>query len=243
MVQIVPAILATTATDIAQKILISKDITSDVQVDIVDGSFASPPTWPYTEGNLASAPVLPPFPHSETMNIELDLMIDDPERTLSTWMNVGARRILFHLESTLHMKDIVETLQRDYGYEKGFMTSSLSIGIAVNIETRLELLEPYLDSIDYVQFMGIKRIGVQGQRLNCFERNTPRYRFKWMGLSHSRPLHYSFRLVCNALLLALLYLLHRTSRKRIHNLQHLRCKTVFMRHSATRRVQILKERA
>ena len=163
MVQIVPAILATTATDIAQKILIAKDITTDVQVDIVDGSFASPPTWPYTEGNLASAPVLPPFPHSETMNIELDLMVDDPERTLSTWMNMGARRILFHLESTLRMKDILETLQRDYGYEKGFMTSSLSIGVAVNIETRLELLEPYLDSIDYVQFMGIKRIGVQGQ--------------------------------------------------------------------------------
>jgi hypothetical protein len=30
-------------------------------------------------------------------------------------------------------------------------------------DTHLELLEPYLDSIDYVQFMGIKRIGVQGQ--------------------------------------------------------------------------------
>ncbi len=163
MVQIVPAILATTATDIAQKILISKDITTDVQIDIVDGSFASPATWPFSEGTLLSSVVLPPFPHSDDINIELDLMVDDPERSLSAWMSLGARRILFHLESTLHMKEILETLKRDYGYEKGFMTSSLSVGIAVNIETRMELLEPYLDSVDYVQFMGIKRIGVQGQ--------------------------------------------------------------------------------
>jgi ribulose-phosphate 3-epimerase len=163
MVQIVPAILATTAEEIGQKILRAKDITTDVQVDIVDGSFASPATWPYVQQGITGTSVLPPFSQSESMNIELDLMVDDPERTLSTWMNMDARRIVFHLESTLHMKDILETLRTEYGYEKGFMSSSLSIGIAINIETHLELLEPYLDSIDYVQFMGIKRIGVQGQ--------------------------------------------------------------------------------
>lgn len=163
MAHIVPAILATSAEDIAQKILKAKDITTDVQVDIVDGSFASPATWPYAQGTVSPGTILAPLPHSESMNIELDLMVDDPERTLSTWMNLGARRIVFHLESTLHMKDILTTLRTEYGYEKGFMSSSLSIGIALNIETRLELLEPYLDSIDFVQFMGIKRIGVQGQ--------------------------------------------------------------------------------
>lgn len=163
MVQIVPAILAQSATDIAQKILAAKDITTEVQIDIVDGSFASPATWPYTLGPLNNGTPLPAFPHSEDMNIELDVMVDDPERTLSTWMNMGARRLVFHLESTLHMKEILDTLKCDYGYEKGFMSSSLSVGIALNIETRLELLEPYLDSIDYVQFMGINRIGVQGQ--------------------------------------------------------------------------------
>ena len=163
MVQIVPAILAITAEEIAQKILKAKDITTEVQVDIVDGSFAGPATWPYTHQEVTTTTILPPFSQSELMNIELDVMVDDPERTLSTWMNMGARRIVFHLESTLHMKDILDTLRTEYGYEKGFMSSSLSVGIAVNIETRLELLEPYLDSIDYVQFMGIKRIGVQGQ--------------------------------------------------------------------------------
>lgn len=181
MVQIVPAILATTLEEIAQKILRAKDITTHVQVDIVDGSFASPPTWPYAQNLMTQTSVLPPFLQAESMNIELDLMVDDPERSLSTWMNMGARRIVFHLESTLHMKDILETLRTEYGYEKGFMSSSLSIGIAVNIETRLELLEPYLDSIDFVQFMGIKRIGVQGQpfanevlsKIELFRRKHP----------------------------------------------------------------------
>lgn len=163
MATIVPAILETTSEGVAQKLLHIKDFATETQIDIVDGSFASPATWPYQEGLMTQAGVLGLLPHSETLSIELDLMIDDPERTLHTWMGVGARRILFHLESTTQMKSILSHLRLDYGHDKGFMSDALAVGIAIQQETKSELLEPYLDAIDYVQFMGIKRIGVQGQ--------------------------------------------------------------------------------
>ena len=163
MIAIVPAILAYTKEEVAQKLLLATEFTTDVQVDVVDGSFASPASWPYSESSSTPDQELGPLPHADNLSIELDLMVDDPERSLHRWMNMGARKILFHLESTLHMKQILDTLHSQYGYEKGLMEHALQIGIAVNQETRLELLEPYLDRIDYVQFMGIQRIGVQGQ--------------------------------------------------------------------------------
>lgn len=163
MATIIPAILESTSEGVAQKLLHALDFATDVQVDVVDGVFSHPATWPYHEGLMTQAGPLAPFTHADKISIELDLMVDDPERTLTTWMNLGARRIVLHLESTLNMKSILQTLAREYGHDKGFMTDSLAVGIAINIDTHLELLEPYIDSIDYVQFMGIKRIGVQGQ--------------------------------------------------------------------------------
>lgn len=163
MATIVPAILEATGEGVAQRLLHVKDFATETQIDIVDGSFASPATWPYQEGLMTQAGVLGLLPHSENLSIELDLMIDDPERSLVTWMGIGARRILLHLESTTQMKAILSHLRRDYGHDKGFMSDALAVGIALQQETKLELLEPYLDAIDYVQFMGIKRIGVQGQ--------------------------------------------------------------------------------
>ena len=52
-------------------------------------------------------------------------------------------------------------MRRRYG-ESGF-TSLVSFGLALNIDTDLALLEPHLGEISYVQFMGIARIGRQGQ--------------------------------------------------------------------------------
>ena len=163
MATIIPAILASTKEEVAQKLLHARDFATEVQLDVVDGSFASPSTWPYSGQQFTHGGVVSPLPHADDLCIELDLMIDDPEKTLHTWMAIGARKILFHLESTTQMKQILDTLHTEYGYEKGFMEHALQVGIAINQETRLELLEPYLEHIDYVQFMGIKRIGVQSQ--------------------------------------------------------------------------------
>ena len=41
-------------------------------------------------------------------------------------------------------------------------STKISIGIAVVNDTPLEVLETYLEAVDYVQLMGIAKVGAQG---------------------------------------------------------------------------------
>lgn len=163
MAIIIPAILSSTSEEVMQKLLHAKNFATEVQIDVVDGRFTHPASWPYSTGDMLSTKDVPALPHMEALRVELDLMVDDPERTLGTWMKTGATRILFHAESTTHLRELLKSMKEEYGYDKDFMTESLSVGVAIGQETPLELLEPYVSLIDYVQFMGIKRIGIQGQ--------------------------------------------------------------------------------
>jgi ribulose-phosphate 3-epimerase len=160
---IIPAILPTSRRDLEEKLLQVAGITDEVQVDIVDGVFASPPTWPYTEGAQIDSVTPHVFAKVPNLRIETDLMVEESEHITGRWITAGATRILIHLESTTHLGRQLADFNKEYGHDKDFFSGVLSLGIAINVETNLELLEPYIDSIDYVQFMGIKRIGVQGQ--------------------------------------------------------------------------------
>ncbi len=165
MAIIIPAILPTSREDLKDKLGKLVGIATEVQVDIVDGIYAYPASWPYSEGSeefaLERAEGLM-LPHLGDFSIEMDLMVRDPEQVTGTWIQAGASRILAHLESTTYLPQLVTDLKVKYGHEKGFL-SSLSFGLAVNVATDLAQLEPYLGDLDYVQFMGIRNIGKQGQ--------------------------------------------------------------------------------
>lgn len=162
MAIIVPAILPTSRHDLDEKLARLVGIAQEVQIDIVDGVFASPPTWPYAEAHTEFGDV-GELPFLDDFHYEMDLMVKDPELLTGSWISAGATRILAHLESTTYLPRLITDLKVKYGHEKGFASDLLSFGLAVNIETSLELLEPYLAETDYVQFMGIKSIGKQGQ--------------------------------------------------------------------------------
>lgn len=163
---IIPAILPTSRHDLEEKLARLVGLATAVQIDIVDGKFTEPATWPYANGaeEFAQASARgESLPHAEDFAIEMDMMVTEPEQMTGSWIAAGATRILAHLESTTYLPRLITDLKVKYGHEKGFASESLSFGLAVNIDTNLELLEPYLDDIDYVQFMGIKNIGKQGQ--------------------------------------------------------------------------------
>jgi ribulose-phosphate 3-epimerase len=163
---IVPAILPSSRRDLVTKLEALSGLVDEVQVDIVDGLFASPATWPYDSGPselsrmLASGDLIP---RSGECRIEIDLMAKNPEATVGAWIELGASRVTLHADSSEHIKHLLQSLATSYGHDKGFATGLLSIGIAINPGTDPEVLAPYLDQIDYVQFMGIKRVGRQGE--------------------------------------------------------------------------------
>jgi ribulose-phosphate 3-epimerase len=166
MSAIIPAILPTSREDLGGKLARIQGLVDTVQIDIVDGKFANPATWPYVNR-------LPEFaervdegealPYLGEFHFEMDLMVADAEQTTGLWIAAGAQRLTIHLESTQYMPKIITDLTEKYGHAKDFAPGLLSFGIALDIATDLDALEPYMDSADYVQFMGIAVDGKQGQ--------------------------------------------------------------------------------
>lgn len=177
---IVPAILPLSQEDLEDKLGRLVGIAPEVQVDIVDGVFASPASWPYSVGGAEFA-ADSTLPHLDDMHIELDLMVRDPEQVTGSWIEAGATRILTHFKSTTYLPKLITDFKERYGHEKGFASNFLSFGLALTLDTDIGELEPYIKDIDYVQFMGIKNIGHQGEpfatevlnRINVFRRRHP----------------------------------------------------------------------
>lgn len=160
---IIPAILPASREDLESKLARLHGLTRSVQIDVVDGRYASPATWPYTErgtSDLGSEGLLPYLGHFQ---YEFDLMVENPGLVAGAWVDHGAARLTLHAESTRDLDAVIGTLEREYGHDKGFAPDLLAIGLAVGAEADLALINPYLDRIDYVQFMGIRTIGRQGE--------------------------------------------------------------------------------
>lgn len=184
MAVIIPAIIPTSQKDLEEKLAIVAGVTSEAQIDIVDGVFAKPASWPYIpeatqlkrmerDGDM--------LPEYGRLGIEIDLMSADPESVAGSWIAVGATRLTIHAESTRYLPRLIDGLRADYGHEKDFAPGLLSIGLALNIATDIALIEPYLSKIEYVQFMDIRQIGRQGEafdpavlrKINLFRHRHP----------------------------------------------------------------------
>jgi len=160
---IIPAILPSSREDLESKLARIDGLVKSVQVDIVDGRYASPATWPYTEP-VSPLSIKEDFlPFLGRFQFELDLMVENPGLVAGAWIDHGITRLTLHAESARDLPTVLQKLQVTYGHDKGFAPDLLSLGLAIGVETDLAMLEPYIDRADYVQFMGIRSVGHQGE--------------------------------------------------------------------------------
>lgn len=151
MRSIIPAIIPGTVEEISHKIDLLGSRPEWIQIDIVDGRFAQPTSWPYIRGGPEELRALPNPPKTE-----VHLMISEPERTVKDWVHAGASRILVHEESTKEFGVILDSL-KDSGVE---------VGAVLKLETPIESLEPWIDRLTLVQLMSIAEIGAYGEQFN-----------------------------------------------------------------------------
>lgn len=161
---IVPAVLPSSRENFADTISRYERIpsVSRIQIDVVDGRFASPKSWPYTvphelERMLATGEMLPHLGH---IDYEIDLMCLDAEPAAGRWLSLGASRLTFHAESIISLPTFLASVKKRYG------DASITLGLALQVGTDPVLIESCLGHIDYVQYMGIASIGKQGQRFD-----------------------------------------------------------------------------
>ncbi|MFA5744844.1 MAG: hypothetical protein WC887_01380 [Candidatus Paceibacterota bacterium] len=162
---VVPAVLPTSKKDLEEKLELFSRIpsVSRVQIDVVDGRFVSPASWPYTaleefRAMLAAGEMLPDL---NRFVYEIDLMCLDIDDSIESWLALGVSRITLHAESVNNLPQLLASARRKY--DAGGLVSLISFGLALNIMSDIDLIEPCLSEIDYVQFMGIAHIGQQGQ--------------------------------------------------------------------------------
>ncbi len=166
MSSIVPAIIPTSLADLNEKLVRLVGLTDAVQIDVVDGRFATPASWPYLQGTKEVASIATEefmLPQYEQFRFEIDLMVENPQKAIGSWIDAGATRITIHVESTHSLVKLFEYVKVNYGHDRDFTPDLLAIGLALNIDTDPAIIEPHIQDINYIQLMGIARIGKQGE--------------------------------------------------------------------------------
>lgn len=163
---VVPAVIPTSHHDLLEKLTLFDQIPSHrVQVDMVDGMFAFPPSWPYTAGadlhDRASRGEL--LPRLDRVKYEADLLCRDPEAVAVDLLNLGFQRLTLHAECTADVSGLIARMRHKVGAEANFAAALVSLGLSINIDTDTSVLLDHAGEVEYVQFMGIAEIGKQGQ--------------------------------------------------------------------------------
>lgn len=164
MIEIIPAILPKNIGDIRGKLSLIRELVTMVQIDLCDGNFVSAQTWPYNgtdtqvyEKIMSEEEGLPFW---DEFDFEFDLMVKDAASQFDTFIRLGARRLVFHFEAEDQTDDAFKQFLEGIDL---YAREMVSIGVAINTTTDPELLFSLIPHIDFVQCMGIEKIGRQGE--------------------------------------------------------------------------------
>jgi ribulose-phosphate 3-epimerase len=98
------------------------------------------------------------MPFWTELDFEFDLMVINAHKQFEFFVQLGAKRVVFHLEAEEEksFKEFLESMDN-------YMRDSIDIGLAINTTTDVSRLDPFINLVDFVQCMGIENIGFQGE--------------------------------------------------------------------------------
>ncbi|MFA6127755.1 MAG: ribulose-phosphate 3-epimerase [Bacteroidales bacterium] len=114
-------------------------------VDIMDGNFV--PNF------SIGTPVLEAIRRHAIKPLDVHLMIRDPEKYISHFVQLGADILTFHIEASNHVNRLIQVIKQ----------SGIKAGIALNPHTPVSLLENILPDVDLVLIMSVNP-GFGGQK-------------------------------------------------------------------------------
>ena len=165
MAELIPAILTKDYEDLKNKIALVRGLVPLVQIDFCDGVFVPSQTWPFASGGNGDyhfqkiIQEVEGLPFWEDVDFEFDLMVADAIENFDTYMKLGPKRMVFHIEAFSDLENFKNFLE---GIDP-YIRDAIEIGVAINPTTPLEDLYPLIPHIDMVQCMAIARIGYQGE--------------------------------------------------------------------------------
>ena len=142
MAKIIPTILTSDIKDAQDKLDELAGLVDWVQIDLMDGQFVNNVSIKPEELRQLKT----------TINLEVHLMVREPQPWLPYLSPDYFKRIYFHVEAVPKPRALIKQSK-----EKGFQ-----IGLALNVETPIAVIEPFVKMLDGVLFMSVTP-GWQGQ--------------------------------------------------------------------------------
>jgi ribulose-phosphate 3-epimerase len=135
---IAPSILAADFANLQHDVEMINDSDADwFHIDIMDGVFVP---------NISfGTPVLRDIVKHATKNIDVHLMIVDPDRYIKTFAKLGANVLTVHYEACTHLHRTLQAIKAE----------GMQAGVALNPHTNIALLEDVINDIDLVCVMSV----------------------------------------------------------------------------------------
>lgn len=143
MKKIIPAILSDDIGEVRKKIELVKGFADWVQIDIADNKFVPNKTVEVRELKGLGVEV----------NLELHLMVHEPQDLFRDCALIGAKRVIIHFEA-LGDIDYTMNMARQFDFE---------LGIAINPKTPVSMLKPFVDKVELILLLAVEP-GFGGQK-------------------------------------------------------------------------------
>ncbi|WP_300755341.1 ribulose-phosphate 3-epimerase [uncultured Brachyspira sp.] len=145
-IMIAPSILTSSFLNLENTIKELEEAQSDyLHLDIMDGVFVPQITF--------GAKIVSDIKKASSIPLDVHLMIVNPEKHIDDFAKAGADIISVHYEGNIHIHKIIYQIK----------SHNIKAGIVLNPHTRVDVIEPIIDDIDYVLIMSVNP-GFGGQK-------------------------------------------------------------------------------
>ena len=143
MIDVIPGILEKDFDTALEKINKVRGIASWLQIDILDSTLIPNTTF----NNFAAYTAV-----ARDFKLEAHLMVNDPAKYVEPLAKAGFSRLIAQVEGDT-VREFIEAARRHEGLE---------VGVAIDAPTKIEVIEPYLETVDCALVMMYK-MGFSGQ--------------------------------------------------------------------------------